>query len=300
MIRFSKGALLSAAALMISAGATFATTWNVPGNFSTIQAAINSSSVRDGDALQITASLTDNGFNCTKRLTIYSPTQYQWIRENGLIQVSSYVIFRNLYIYTYTNGNLIRTNAGKANGIEVYGCVLYGGGSSSNFIIDDYGIGGDGTGSNGVGGLNFYNTTLTGAGEGIDGYNAHNVYTSGCNFQWNSKGIYYRSYVSGNDNSMAVDGTTFTSNYTSYGYSAQTLFPNVSGYDQVRYYNSYFTAGGTGSVPIILAGKTYAYIQNNTFYNCPTGVDWTKTSTDIISASGNTDYSGSNCHPGSY
>lgn len=48
-----KFSLLVAAALLVSPGLSFGATWRVPGDFPTIQAAIDSYSVNDGDRIQV-------------------------------------------------------------------------------------------------------------------------------------------------------------------------------------------------------------------------------------------------------
>jgi len=301
MSRFTRWTLQSVAMFTILAGTTLVngTTRNVPNQYPNLQAAINASA--QYDAISINATYTDPGFNVTKPdLRIYGNGSQFTVTMTGLAQISNSVSFTNLY---FTNNNntrdLFQINPGKWY-VSFESCLLNQGGNSLKSCIYD----------RGSYDLYVHNTTLLSAGYGIYAGNATLVRPLTSNFLWINRPIYY--YCTATSNLYPASGPTlsiascgFTMTSTTNGYCARAAFPNLPNNGSpgsVYAYNSNFSAYGSGSVPIALAGHCGADITYNTFYACPVppGKEWSKTSTDYVNANNNTAVSGSNCTPGPY
>lgn len=297
MTRFSKWTMLSGALVTIFAGATLVngTTRYVPNQYSTIQAAINASAA--GDNICITASYNDPGFNITKAsLSIYSYSGQYNVNLTGLAQISNHVNFNSIYFSSNNNTrDLIQINSGNWY-ITFWNCLLNQGGNSAKSCV--YIKGSDE--------VRFYNTTFLQAGYGIFAANTRLLCSQeSCSFLWINRPIYYSNSTTGTYKELLVDLCSFTQTSTSNAYCVSASFPGMpnGSYGDVSLGRSSFSASGSGSVPIALAGHCSASIGDNTFYACPVppGKEWSKTSSDrIYSATGNTAASGSNCTAGSY
>jgi hypothetical protein len=294
MGRLGKWALPSAAMFMVFAGTVSGTTRQVPTTqYPTIQSAINASSSTGGDiVLIISQNITDNGFTVNKPVKIQGNAYYTYFYETGTITVSvpsgKNVTFQYLAITsTSSTSNLIKTNASTGT-VDFLQCYFYGGSGSSNYVVDDWGIGH----------IYGYISVFTGAGTGIDALNTGYVYLNQGGVGSVNKGINYRNNSTSSGPYAQMQSNT-SDCQNSNGYIIRTSFPFKTGTNWVGVSGSYLTANGAGSVPIKLDGHSGADIINNTFLYCPTGKEWAKTSTDVIqSASGNTAAPGSNCSAG--
>lgn len=275
MNRFTRFTLFSVTMFMISVCTVLGqSTWYIPDiNFTTIQNCVNNMWVTDGDYVVITRSYTDPGFNCTKRL--YFSSEGQNVCMDGLAQISNTCSFSNIY---FTNSNntrdIFQINPGSFY-VEFWDCVLNQGSNPWKSCIYD----------RGSAGLYLYRTTLLCAGWGIFADNTSYVSQWQCQNIWLDRPIQYQNNSSGEGSAgMWISECSFSENTINNGWCTRTAFPNLQPIDfnVVGFQDSYFSANGTGSVPIKLEGHNAAYINYNTFYNCPTGYRVSQTSNDVI------------------
>jgi hypothetical protein len=303
--RLQKKSMLIAGMLGLSAGALWANTYKVPGDFSSLSAAISSSNVVKDDIISIVGNLTENGSMRLEKSGITFKGNSNTIQMNSNLRISG---TQN----TFESMNMVRIEDNQANLI-----FLDEKAEDNAFRFCNFSSAVHGVGSVALVNLSWWDSYRSGCkntefshcnfdgegGTGISAEGAQGVFVQYCNFNSFYQGInageYFTPYSPDikifNCNFENGSNTSGTSCIYCYGKDATGTYPMLVQIDHV----GFNLIGTTGSYPIYMEGIVQVQLKESTFSNCPCEKAWLKSSAGKIETSGTINFN-NNCTAGDF
>jgi hypothetical protein len=281
-----KSMLLKRTALVVGmfslySGTVWANSFTVPGNFSSLNAALNSENVVSGDVISIMSTLQENDpINLTKSGIIIQG-------NNNIVKLSSGMRISGDQ-NDFESITFIRINDNQGYMIVLDENAEYNQFSDCDFNSALHGIGGALVNSSWVNKAGCGSTHTVFAqcsfaydgGTGIESEDSPDMYVQNCHFYCYIQGIHVGRYVSSFSPSIYITGTDFktgsnienTSGIFCYGQPLTPFYPlnvNISNC-------SFNQTGAQDSYPIHMQKYVNVSLQTSTFYQCPCKLAWLK------------------------